>query len=330
MKKALAILLALALVGGVAFAQVTTAIYLEGTIQTFDLDMGAGFDYGYASLTVSGADEEDTAGFAVTTWNTALFDGDFYASVRDWNVYYNLFDAALKVTAGSLRNATYRMTDVYGLYKFTNRITGMGLLTQINAIENASIGINLPFPNADPALVDVIDDVLMGTDLGFTYKIADVGNLILLAQLNQSINIGTSDVPVYENAPVINFGFNVSAVENLALRVLYKGTFTTASTNWFNLNAKYTLSDTMSVGGYVDGTLTDALTLAAKLRFDYGINDNISALVTVDLSDITGTLGYDVMAEVTYDFLNGLSTSLDVGYDGAFYLKNYIYFYVSF
>jgi hypothetical protein len=314
MKKAIVLLLALAIVGGAVFAQSKANVYIEGELQLWNLDVMANHAYSYAAATFSGSN--DTAAYSMTLEGN-MFDGSgtnnlLSKVIRDWNVNYKLFDNAILVSTGKLRNATYRMGDVYGAWVFTDRILGYGLLTEIKSIENLSIGINLPIPTTNEALVDV----LQKTDLGVTYKIDGVGNLIALVNLD-----------LVNSSNILNFGFNVTAIDKLALRILYKGTFAATTTNMFNLSASYPVMDALKVGAVFTGTLTDALVWNARLRGDYTIDPKLAARAYVQYnSDAT----YDAYAQLTYALGGGLSTTVRAGYNGAAYAKQTVFYAVSF
>jgi hypothetical protein len=322
MKKAIALLLALAVIGGAAFAQSKANVYIEGELQLWNLEPLSNHAYNYADVTFSGSN--DTAGYSLTLAGTAdnLLNN---AAVRDWKVDYKIFDNALVVTTGNLRNGTYRMGDVWGAYYFTDRITGYGLLTEVKSIENLSIGVNLPIPAANTDTVDV----LKGTDLGVTYKIDGIGNLIALANLN-----------LVTERNIVNFGFNLTAVDKLALRVLYKGDFngaTDVSTNWFDVNARYDLG-ALKVGALFHGILvTDKdLDWNAIVRADYKINDDLSARFFGRYRGTETTTGetFDAYAQGTYAFGGGLSTTLRAGYtdrsDTGLYVQQTLWYSVSF
>lgn len=331
MKKALAILLALALVGGAVFAQSVVNFYTEGEIQTFDLDGSSNFDYRYAFFKFSGATEEGDAGYSVTfapypfdnTTDvvTGEEDGEFtttsfsntFKTIQDWNAYYKVFDGSAKISVGKLRNASYRMGDVWGAYTFTDRITGYGMLTDILAVDSMSIGLNIPFGSFDTTL-----DVFKNVDLGLSYTITDIGKLIFMG--NFDFNTDATQA--------INFGFSLSAVENLALNVLYHGDFASTSSNWFDVSGKYSLLDgALSAGAKFHGEIAEVFGWAVLVRADYDIIENLSAKLTFDIDDATE---YDVQASLTYALPQGIETSITSGYNGEFYLNNTIFYSIYF
>jgi len=309
MKKAIVLLLALAVLGGAAFAQVNTGVYLHGKVTVVDQAGEGVFDTNnWFADTLTFKASNDTMGFAMTYYN--VFEANL-TQPRDWNAYYTISDM-IKVSVGNLRNATYRMGGVYGAFS-TSRITGYGLLSEVTPIDGLKIGINLPFGTTAAETVEV----LQSTDIGISYAIADLGKVIFLANLD-----------LVNESNQINFGFNFNSVENLTAIVNYVGTFAATAEHKFGAGVDYMLMDgALDVGVEFNGQYTDALAWQVYPYAAYTLNDNVSF----------GFDGYydndavlDVSASAYYDFLNGLKPNLTVGYTDALYYNLGVTYEVSF
>jgi len=310
MKKAIVLLLALAVFGGAVFAQVTTAISFSGTVTLFDQESQGVFGQdgdGYDLLTFKGATEDGLIGFSMT--DSDLFTGDFV--LRDWNVYYKLFDSKVRVMIGKLRNADVRMilpnwnTNVFG---GTERISGYGLLTSVYPVDGLTLELNLPY---DTTVMDTAD-VFQMADFGAKYVIADVGTIIFLANL---------DLVAETNK--VNFGFTYSGMENLTATLVYKGIFATDTEHLFAVGAAYEMG-ALSVGlEFAGDYVTEELYFDVAANADYTISDALSAgLLALYFSDevfyaLPATI--DISAYIDYMLADGLDAVLTVGYTDEVY-----------
>lgn len=317
MKKAIVLLLALAMVGGAAFAQSKVSVSLDGSVTIFDQDFNSVLKpsgNGYDTVTIKGASEDGTYGFSITDQN--ILDGAFpdAASIRDWNVYYKLFDGLARVTFGKLRNGDVRLTlpnwEVDGLGG-TDRISGEGVLFNVYPMDGLTVAYNLPVATT----AATIGNVFQASDIGVKYDITDLGTAILLVNLN---------IPASSN--VINAGFKFTAVENLTATVLYKGTLATASTHAFAVGGSYKL-DALSAGLEFAGAYGTAFTWDLAALGKYQITDEIYAGA---LFKFNSASAYDGSAYAAYDFGNGLQTKLSAGYNGALYYNMKLLYSVSF
>lgn len=317
MKKAIVLLLALAVLGGAAFAQATVAVSLYGDVVLVNQDGEGVFERwgnGYDVLTIKAS--KDNYGFNITDQNVltgALVDG---ADIRDWTVYYKVFENKAKFTFGKLRDGAIRMTLPNWYYGnnlgATDRITGYGLLTNLYLVDGLTLAVNLPYgETAAP-----VADVLQSTDIGAKYVIADVGTLIALANLN-----------LVANSNIINFGFTYSGLEALTATLLYKGTFAATTKHAFAVGLAYDITEALSAGVEFDGAYTNALVWEVALGAGYTVTDAISVGFK-GLYDSANA--YEAKGWVTYDLGKGFSVEGSAGYDGALSAALTAYYAVSF
>ncbi len=313
MKKAIVLLLALAVLGGAAFAQVKTSISFSGRVTLIDQDGNGVFAQDgnhYDTLTFKATSEDGLFGFSITDEN--LFDGS-YDNIRDWNAYYKIFDSKARVMVGNLRNGDFRVTLPYGRVtnRDTNRIGGYGVLTTVYPVDGLSFGVNLPYNKTS----EEVADTFQKADIGAKYVIADVGTAIALFDLN-----------LVTDTNVLNLGFTLSSVENLTAVALYKGTFAASATHAFGFGANYNL-DALSLYAEFSGTSAAAFIWDAFARAEYQILDNLGAGVEASFaSDET----YDVTADVTYNLVKGLDLGASIGFDGDLHFDVGLYYAISF
>lgn len=309
MKKAIVLLLALAVLGGAVFAQANVKVALSGAVTIIDQDQNGVFapdGNGYDTLTITAT--KDNFGFSMTDQN--ILTGGI--ELRDWNVWYQLFDKKAKVTFGNLRNGDFRMllpNAVAANLAATDRITGQGMLLQAYPMDGLTLGVNLPYGLTAEATADVFQKL----DLGAKYVIADVGTVILLANL-KATTAATDIVPVGEYT-LVNFGFTFSAVENLTATVLYKGYFGDETAHKFGLGLGYTM-DALSVGAEFAGAYTTELAWDLALTAGYDITDAIYAGADFAFDSDSA---YDVSAYVGYNFGAGLKVEAGFGYNEEVY-----------
>jgi len=317
MKKAIVLLLALAVLGGAAFAQATVAVSLYGDVVLVNQDAEGVFERwgaGYDVITIKAS--KDNYGFNISDQN--VLDGAFpdAASIRDWAVYYKVFEDKAKFTFGKLRDGTIRMTLPNWYYGAnlggTNRITGYGLLANAYPMDGLTLGLNLPYAETAAPVADV----LQMADIGAKYVIADVGTLIALADLN-----------LVAESNVINFGFTYSGMEALTATLLYKGTFAAAATHAFAVGVAYDVSEALNFGVEFDGAYTTELAWEVAAGAGYTISDTLYAGFK---GFYDSDAAYDVDAWVGYDLGAGFTVEADAGFDGAFHGGLTAYYAVSF
>lgn len=341
MKKLLAILLALAVIGGAAFAQITVAATASGGVQLIDQDTSAKFardGSGYDVLTFKAAKDKTsftanldnflngyTAGSAIyaadntvdTDAATAGVQGDAdtdldvvgytnasspFSAFRDWN--FTTSNEWGKFIVGKTRNADFRSSMAYGYYAevgATRRFFGGGVYGAI--FETTGLGaLTLGLGLPIPeAGADTIDTVEK-TNVGVKYAIDGVGTIKALAELNFTSG-GKSRFAA---------SADITAVENLAANV-------------------YFMFDTNGNGLYVAGNAYYTMDkLAVNLEAEYlsnwggvdGPTVGLKAIYTLaDPLSVFAKFGYDIdggihaKGGVDYDFVPGLTAEVQAGYD---------------
>lgn len=303
MKKILAVLLALCVVGG-AFAQVTTAIAGYGEIDLYDQAGQATFapyGTGYDTFTFKATNADGNAGLSMTDgdWTT-----DSIFTIRDWSAWYK--GQFTKVILGKLRNADFRGTLPNGLYANyffgMDRISGQGLLIETTTLGALTLGVNLPAPIGG---MDAID-MLKNSDVAAKFAIENVGKVYFLYDLDLVDNA---------KATAVEFAFSFTGVENLTASAIYKGAFGADTTHYFALGADYAM-DKLGLAVEFDGDYGTAFEGEIALKVSYAITEKLSAYVQ-GMYDFAGT--YDAKLVADYDYGTGINSEVVVGYNGALY-----------
>lgn len=329
MKKLFVLLLALSVLAGAAFAQVTTAISLSGGVKLIDQVGDSAFEQdgaNYDVLTFKATDKDGNYGFSIS--DADILGGGI--AVRDWNVWFNLFDGKAKFIAGLLRNGDFRMLLPVGkttAFGATDRITGQGFILEVMPMDGLTLGLSHPVATTAQDFVDV---TLGGLDFGAAYTIADIGKVIFQLQMDQSYGIdlndnGTTDLiteTVYD-ALVVNFGFSYTGMEGLTANLIGKFVSSTdgdASHIFVGAGALYTM-DKLEV--LLEGCLASKPEFLGNdtsvkvgtfwdvyLRPWYTITDNlyVYAPITFDQDNV-----FTAKAVAGYDFLNGLQFEVGAG-----------------
>lgn len=329
MKKLFVLLLALSMVVGVAFAQVTTAISLSGGVKLIDQDTLSKFEQdgaGYDTLTFKATSADGTYGFSMTDENILGSDIGSTGSgidVRDWNVWYKLFGGKAKVTFGALRNGDYRTTlpnwevDTFG---GTDRINVQGVLFQAYPVDGLSLGLGLP---VSTTAKDTVDYTLKGVDIGAAYTIADIGKATVLVRLNESFDPDGTTGPLVADtdATMINAGFSFTGVEGLTANLLGKYvTSTNYSGTYFAAGAEYAVTEALTaMAEFGLKSVEDTTNWDIWARGKYVLTEMFYGYATFTINDASD---YTVIATPGVDFGNGFSAELDIGYDS---LKDFVY-----
>lgn len=265
----LVLLLSFGLIGVSADATLGGYIWTDVTID----DTGVNYaPLVINSLSVSG----DDCGLAANVWT---FSDTLATDFRDWNVWYKMLDGMLKVSAGKLRDGSYRLTnftwDASGLM---DRITGDGVLVQLMPMDGLSIGVDIPAEGA--ALADTFSDL----DIYAKYEMADLFGAYVGALLGTTFGLYV--------------GVDVLAVENLDARVVYSmdtGYDDLQLSVGYGLDALYVAASfnmafaasTWGLHAYLSYAL-DALT--PQVAFDYDSTGAYSVLAFVALPFSSGTI----------------------------------------
>ena len=345
-----------------AHAQANLSVSLSGGIKIIDQDGRSAFyqdGAGYDMLTIKARNGAGTYGFSITDDNilsklTYLKNADGATGttnsfdIRDWNVWYRLWDGKVKVSAGILRNYDYRTTlpNWYvSTYGGTDLISAQGLLTQVYPVRGLSLGVFLPISAANQ---DFLTATIGGADVGASYSIPNVGIVKALVRFGQAYSLDinddkdeTDDGEAVTDAVMINAGFTFTAVDGLVASVLGRimrseeadATFyyAAAGADW-SVTPKWAIR---SEAGFacrpefsgdreasILGAFWDVWT-----RVRYRITDRLYTHLSFRYAEdgdasVTGALGYT--------FGDGLSVSAHMGYDGDLLYNLYVYYELAF
>jgi len=312
MKKLIVLLLAFAMVGAVS-AQVATTLSLSGNIVVVDQAGKSVFTprgNGYDVITLSAKEKDGKYGFSLTDQN--LLDGSF-DTIRDWTVWSQ--GDYVKVSAGLLRNGTFRLTQAVGATSYlaaTDRISGYGFLVETKPKNGLTFGVNLPVPNVADTLVNVLQNV----DVGAKYVMDKVLTGIVM------LNLDT----VAPAATVLNAGVKYIGVENLPITVLAKAQLN-ANDYRVSVGTDYTGVDKLDLFVEADVKFGAAFGFSVWAEGDYAVSDKLTAIVGGSFADGGA---YDVYAEADYACLPGMTGVAVAGFDGALYAQLKMFYNVSF
>lgn len=301
MKKAIVLLLALCVTGAV-FAQGTFSVTAGGSVVLFNQDSNTSFDQdtaGDSLISFKGADADGMWGFNATFQDFLLgTTADGLGTLRNYEAWYKM--GMVKVIVGKVRNGDFRTNLVegwrgdYAIGRILN--SQYGVLTEVTGlVEGLTIGYALPVDNT-------------GADTEATYKMSRFG----VAYTNDMFTV-TSKVHLNLDAEttLFDFGVTYTGVENLTALAFVEYTQADPDpTIEFGVGAYYTM-DKLYGGVEFEGQNTADLLWDVAAHADYQVTDPINAGMTVKYDSEEE---YDVAANVTYDFGNGLDTSVDLGY----------------
>jgi len=293
MKKAIVLLLALAVLGGAGFAQDDApALKLSGALYgglVYANGDGAGlkFDRWYGSVPDAfrvRLNAQLTAGNSGLKFR--LQSNDFSAPVITQGYMWSGFlDNMIKVKLGKLDDYTF--ATVYNAYGNFDGVTGAEFI--LAPIDGLKIGAFVPV--ALPNTVAIADQ-FAGTDFGLAYAIPDVANIVAGYQLGEN---------------VMWAGVDVKAIENVLARVEAKLTFDT-STYVIWERVAYTM-DALTLQLSSKQTITDALALNVTPNVEYALDFGaIGAGVGIDLAGTDLTISIDPYLDYNVD-----SGSIEIG-----------------
>jgi len=296
MKKLLAVLLALAVVGGFAFAQGKVSVGLDGTYTLINQDIqgvaGYNGNTGATDLSIAGSDEKGTKGVDLHIGDAAVTAGAF--AVDEFDAWFKMFNDVVTLKFGNWSNCDFETS---GPFKYDFGYLGASnkLEVQVYPVAGLTVYADLAYTKNATDLVNILED----TDLYASYAIDKVGKVTawaLLDLVNDSNEFGGA--------------FKFTGVENLSATVSVD--YATA----LNLGvwASYT------VGAFTPKVEFDLVGTAwnAYAYCKYTANANISAAVT---GYFDSTNAYFASASATYAFGNGVSIGASAkyadGYDNA-------------
>lgn len=263
MKKTLAILLALVVVGGLVFAQDAPAaigkvgMWNEGDVTLINNDYNTAWGPSWAGSGWYNSLTTSYDGNNVSFSMTAEFGDDVLPlKLRNYGATYTAFGGIAKISGGKLRTGfDYRMTNYSDASGFSTRLANAetGIALQLYPITGLSLGAFVPVQTAAQAA----ETTYAKTAFGAAYTVDKV------AKVMASYMAETKEIFV---------GADVKAVEKLTLQVGYKNVLD--ASNNFYVNAGYPIMDKLALNGYADLNLASAgtLTYGAKGFLEYTVD----------------------------------------------------------
>jgi len=293
MKKAIVLLLALAVLGGAVFAQsaikfdgyVSTGLYLTGDTVELQNYFNSGKDT-RVRFNASYADGDFGMKFRLQTNDPAAAPMITQAYVRG-----GFFNNVLKFKVGKLDD--YSMATWNNSYGSTDGMLGPEFF--ITPATGLTFAVFMPVTMAGAPLSDSID----GTKLGVSYAMDGVGSFLA----GGDFLLATQDAW---------FAAQITAVENLSAKVeVYIPTFDTVEPQ-FSSDVGYTM-DKLTVSLYDEVVFASTLTWLVEPYVSYALSDMLS--VGADFT-YTDAGDYDVFANVSYN-PGKEEINAKVGYDGT-------------
>jgi len=264
MKKLLAILLALAVVGGVAFAQAAPGLVLSGYVSS-----GVKYDSSTDAVTMQ---NNNVSGKQARLRLNANYDnGDFGLKFRFQSndlsaaplitqmlVKGNLFNKMASFKVGKLDDYTYATYwNSYGSFDGV-----WGAMAMVKPVAGLNIGVYMPATTPGGTTV-LLADSLKGIGIGVAYAADKVGNLVLGGKF-----FGTT-----KSAYV---GFNFTGVENLFAELEASVPDLSTIAPAVHGQFAYTM-DKLTVGTYTDDTIGTTFAWGVDPYVEYALNDMFTA-----------------------------------------------------
>jgi len=290
MKKAIVLLLALAVLGGAVFAEDAAPALTFGSYGDVYLtlaDQDTENSYGvYHELYVNY--KADDMGFSATIVNS---DGDFFGEARNYSVYYKMFDGMVTAYAGDLReDGGARLASYVDGNGFSTRLANAditGFMVKVAPIDGLVVSAFLPYTG-----VAVADD-FAAANFGFGYTIADIGKLVA------SYRLANDELAV---------GFDVKAIADTTLKLGYK--MIVDGDMYVYLTAGKVIAG-IDLGLDADVVLGDAVAFGAKVKAEYGMDPYAFGLkATFDTGDAWyGNDSFTVNPYAVWNFSAGAITA---------------------
>lgn len=271
MKKLFAVLLALAMVM-VVFAEDAEPVLTFGqyadvssTVRNYDLDaddnainIGDDVTFVYDVYNETYVNYTNgNMGFSATV----VSGNDFFATPRNYSVWYSMFDGKAKIYGGDLRETgSARLTSYIDGNGFSTRIanadkTGMMLL--VKPIDGLTVSAFVP------VMGNVIADEFKAANIGFAYSLPELATVVAsYRQANDELAIGV----------------DVKAIEGITLKAGFK-TITDADSYVYISGGKM-LTDAINLGLDADIVLGDSLGYGAEVLVSYAMAPYTFALET--------------------------------------------------
>jgi len=317
MKKAIVLLLVLAVLGGAVFAQVTVGVTASGGVTLFDQDTMATFardGAAYDLLTFKASKDKTSVAFTVDNFDSYTTAANFV--FRDW--YFATANDMVKIILGKPRNGDFRAAMDHGWYAdvgSTYRFFGgasYGAIVESTGLGALTLGLGLGIPEAGVDSVDMLEKA----NLAVKYDIADVGTIKALAMLDLTGNTGA--------VQTIGASFGYTGMENLSA-TLYTRAILGDDNQFYVAGSAYYTMDKLYLGFEAEYLSNwggvDAPSVGAKVA--YNVTDPLSVFVkagykTDETMHFWGGVDYDFIPGLTAEFEAG-SKAGDVMYDLSVY-----------
>ena len=293
MKKLLAVLLALAVVGGFAFAQGKVSVGLDGTYTLINQDIqgvATTYDNTYATaFKVTGTTAEGDKGLTLV-FTTPSATGP--VSYTSYNAWFYMFNKAVKLNFGNYRDSGFRTVFSTGTFDFGREAQQVQLGISVYPVAGLTVQADLAY---SATATDVVD-ILTASNFMASYAIDKIGTVKAWALLGATNAFGGA--------------FQFTGVENLEADVAVN----------YATNLDFAVYATYALGAFTpyfefDGTLAGStFSWEAYVEADYAINDNLSAEADFDYASSNA---YAVSACAYWDFLNGVKIGAKAKYDGT-------------
>ena len=291
MKKLLAVLLALMVVGGAAFAQdAPKPVFTVGAYADYEADL-----INNDGKTASSIYTETYFGFkaADMAFNATTVGGyDIFKEVRNYALSYTMLDGMLKVYGGKLRET--------GGVRLASYIDGNGFSTRLGNVKEGVMLTVKPIADFTFSAFLPVWGNLVGTDyakanIGVAYNLPELMNVVAGYRLENK--------ELYAS-------FDVKAIPDVTLRLGYRMVAPAtagASTNYVYVTGGTTM-DALEVGLDADVSLGTVMNFGAKALVAYKVAETTTAGVKVSFDNGDawyGNDGINVNPFVQQDFANG-------------------------
>jgi len=266
MKKILVLLLALMAFGAVVYAADAPAPVLTfGQYSDIETDYNAdGFVQSVYNETYFNFKASDM-GFSATT----VSGTDFFATPRNYKLYYNAFNGMLSIAGGKLREGPARLASYIDGNGFSTRLANVytGLMFTVKPIAALTAAVFLPVtaPVA-PAVAD--DTSFSNLNFGVQYNLDKVANVVAGYRMqNKELWVG-ADIKAIANVTA-KAGFKmISGGDNY---VYLTGAFAGIENVDLGLDADVVLASTLGYGVKVLASYAMApYTFGVKISYDNG------------------------------------------------------------
>jgi len=258
MKKILVVLLALAVLGGLAFAQDAKPVLTFGQYSDIETDLTAdsfaGSIYNETYLNFKASDMLFSA--------TVVAGADYFAAARNYKLSYTLLDGMVTLAGGKLREGPARLASYIEGNGFSTRLANVntGLMVTVKPIADATLAVFIPANANDGATVPVAltaSDNFQKANVGVQYNLAGLANFVAGYRMeNKELWVGA----------------DVKALEGITAKAGFKMVTGTSSTsNYIYLTGGMSPAENIGVGLDADVGLATATTYGARVHVTYAM-----------------------------------------------------------